>query len=68
MNKVHLFILSGYYPTGFDDYVGSFETYEQAREHALRNQGYGDYFQIIGHQEDGSLELLGWEHFPARQY
>ncbi len=56
MLKYHLFVMDGYYPTGFDDYVESFETLEQARFSAMSPvHASRDWFEIAETQDDGSL-------------
>ncbi len=56
MLRFHVFISEHYYPQGFEDYVGSYRTYEMALEkvnnrHSPRNS----FGQVVWTDDDGAL-------------
>lgn len=57
MKRYHLFAGADYYPNGFMDYRGSFETEAEAEEAGIEG-GYADWYSVLRTTEDGSLEEL----------
>jgi hypothetical protein len=58
VKKFHLFAGDTYYPTGFGDYVGSFENANDAIVAANAMKKNYTWVELVQHKEDGSLELL----------
>lgn len=55
MKKFHVFAGDTYYPTGFEDYVGSYKTYDQALGIAYEYERIGKWTDIVQTADDGSL-------------
>lgn len=56
----HLFVSAGYYPAGFDDYVDSYETFEEAKTEGLAHPDVVSewaFYEIAETTEDGKLRL-----------
>ncbi len=55
MKTFHVFIGRRYYPAGFADYSGSFESLELAKESIHLESATNDWAEILETQLDGSL-------------
>ena len=57
MKTFHVFAGADYYPSGFSDYRGSYETEEEANK-AGSEESWCDWYAVIETLEDGSLSEL----------
>lgn len=55
MKKFHVFAGDTYYPSGFEDYVGSYETLAEAKSVELMYEKIGKWVDLIQTDGDGSL-------------